>query len=79
MELRIEDLVRQGYVRAETDIIYGCPVYCIECGTEKWLGERVRMYFYESQGPFCDRICFADYLGVSEEILPKIKQMGKIK
>ena len=77
--MRIEDLIRQGYVRCETDIIYGQPIHCIECGIEKYLGERIRMYFYESQGPFCDRFCFSDFLGVEEAMLPKIKQLGKIK
>lgn len=77
--MRIEDILKQGFVRAETDIIYGMPVYCIECGTEKYLSERVRMFFYESQGPFCDRHCFADFLGVESDILPPIKQLGRLK
>lgn len=72
-------MIKQGYVRRETDIIYNQPVHCIECGTEKWLSERVRMFFFEGQGPFCNKFCFSDFLGVDESVLPKIKRMGKIK
>lgn len=50
--------------------------YCIEC-----FGPRNKQYFYfyNSQGPFCNIRCFADFLGVNYKDLPKVKFEGTVK
>lgn len=45
---------------------------CIEC-----FGTKKRLYFYNSQGPFCDLQCFCNFEGLDMETIPKVRHLKK--
>jgi hypothetical protein len=65
-------------IRRETDFAH--EAYCIECGFGGYVkgNDGLSFFFYESQGPFCNTKCFADFLGVEVEVLPPIKMAGRL-
>jgi hypothetical protein len=73
------DILALDFVRRETDI--ADEAYCIECGLGGMAkgSDSLNFYFYEGQGPFCRRKCFADFLGVEEDKLPPLKYCGSLK
>lgn len=74
-----QKVISAPFIRRETDFAF--EAYCIECGYGGYVkgkdGER--FYFYEDQGPFCNTSCFANFLGVEQDILPPVKPMGSLK
>lgn len=66
-------------ISREVDFVH--EAYCIQCGLGGYVKgvDGANFYFYESQGPFCNSKCFADYLGVDVSDLPKVKKAGRLK
>lgn len=50
--------------------------YCIECFSPK---NGNYLYFYNSQGPFCCKQCFADFIGVLIENLPRLEFRSNVR
>jgi len=58
----------------EYDVVEGS--YCIECFSPP--GWRYANFF-NGHGPFCNKKCFAKYIGIDYGKLPKLNRIGKIK
>lgn len=50
--------------------------YCVECFSAR---DKKFFYFYNGFGPFCNKKCFADYVGVDYNKLPSIDFRGTVK
>jgi len=55
---------------------YKGEAYCIECFGGK---TSEFLFFYNSQGPFCSKLCYANFLNVDYHSLPKLKNNGVLK
>jgi hypothetical protein len=55
---------------------YKGEAYCIECFGPK---NKKYFFFYNSQGPFCCKRCYADFLNVEYESLPNVRWEGVLK
>lgn len=69
-----EDIVVETIV-CEKDPYKG-EAYCIECFGPK---NKKYFFFYNSQGPFCCKRCYADFLNVEYESLPNVRWEGVLK
>jgi hypothetical protein len=69
-----EDVVVETIV-CEKDPYKG-EAYCIECFGPK---NKKYFFFYNSQGPFCCKRCYADFLNVEYESLPNVRWEGVLK
>lgn len=45
---------------------------CIECFSSK-----TKMWFYNSQGPFCGKKCFCDFVGITLSAAPELLQLER--
>lgn len=50
--------------------------YCIECFSPR---KGNYLYFYNSQGPFCCKQCFADFVGIFIEDLPRLEFRANVR
>lgn len=66
-----EDVVVEKIV-CERDPYKG-EAYCIDCFGPKTSDY---LFFYDSQGPFCCKRCYASFLNVNYESLPNISMKG---
>lgn len=66
-----ENVVAESIV-CERDPYKG-EAYCIECFGPKTSNY---LFFYDSQGPFCCKRCYADFLNVNYESMAKISMKG---
>lgn len=55
---------------------YKGEAYCIECFGEK---TSEFLFFYNSHGPFCSKMCYASYLNIDYELMPKLDKKGMLK
>lgn len=52
--------------------------YCIDCFGPP-LNGRGKLYFFNSDGPFCGSGCYAKYIGVEKRQLPTIDWQGVVR
>lgn len=62
----------------ERDCFHG-ETYCFECFSPPKGNVRGSLYFYNGHGPFCSKECFANYVAIDIDQLPKLLIKGSIK
>lgn len=80
MELTLNPSDVMKVVNADSVIRESDPIdeaYCIQCGIAN--SGSTRMFFFNGQGPFDNKGCYASYLGVEEEVLPPTVHIGRLK
>jgi hypothetical protein len=61
-------------IKQEYDVVEGA--YCFECfGSPKGR----YLSFFNGLGPFCNKKCFSNYIGVEYRLLPIVDRSGKVK
>ena len=55
---------------------YKGEAYCIDCFSPR---KKEFFYFYNSHGPFCSKKCYANFICVDYELLPKLDFRGSIR
>lgn len=50
--------------------------YCVECFSPR---TKEYFWFYNGYGPFCNKKCFSEYVGVEYEKLPSCDYRGILK
>jgi hypothetical protein len=61
-------------IKQEYDVVDGA--YCFECFSSP---SGRYLSFFNGHGPFCNKKCFAKYLGIEYRLLPIVDRIGKVK